>query len=90
MQITFDPAKNERNIHERGLSFEMAAEFNFESAVTTEDTRRDYGENRFRSFGFIGPDLYALVFTIHGESLRVISLRRINRRERALYEKAKS
>jgi uncharacterized DUF497 family protein len=68
----------------------MAAEFDFESAVTTQDTRQDYGEKRFRSFGFIGPELHALVFTVRGESLRVISLRRVNRRERALYEKTKS
>jgi uncharacterized DUF497 family protein len=26
MGITYDPAKNERNIRERGLSFEQAAE----------------------------------------------------------------
>jgi uncharacterized DUF497 family protein len=90
VEITFDPAKNERNIHERGLSFEMAAEFDFDTAVTVQDTRQDYGEKRFRSFGFIGPELHVLVFTVRGESLRVISLRRVNRRERALYEKSKS
>jgi uncharacterized DUF497 family protein len=27
MGITYDPAKNERNIRERGLSFERAADF---------------------------------------------------------------
>ena len=87
MEITFDPAKNERNIHERGLSFELAAEFDLESAVTTEDNRQEYGENRFRSLGFIGSELYALVFTVRGEALRIISLRKANRRERVLYER---
>lgn len=87
VEIAFDPAKNERNIRERGLSFEMAAEFDFESAFTTEDTRREYGESRFRSLGFIGPELYALVFTIRNEILRIISLRKANRRERGQYEK---
>ena len=86
MQVEFDPAKNERNIRERGLSFERAADFDFETAVTREDTRRDYGESRFRSLGFIGSELYALVFTIRGESLRIISLRKASRRERTLYE----
>ena len=87
MEITFDPAKNERNLRERGLSFELAAEFDFESAVTAEDNRQDYGENRFRSLGFIRSEPYALVFTVRGENLRIISLRKANRRERALYEK---
>ncbi len=87
VEITFDPEKNERNLRERGLSFELAAEFDFEAAVTTEDTRCDYGERRFRSFSFIGTELHALVFTVRGDAMRIISLRKANRRERARYEK---
>ncbi len=68
VEIAFDLEKNERNLRERGLSFELAAEFDFETAVTTEDTRCDYGERRFRSFGFIGPELHALVFTVRGDA----------------------
>lgn len=33
MLIEFDPAKNERNIAKRGLSFVRAAEFDFETAA---------------------------------------------------------
>jgi len=44
MKITFDPVKNERNIRERGLSFERAAEFDFETADFIIDDRKDYGE----------------------------------------------
>ena len=87
VEITFDAKKNARNIQERNLPFELAAEFDFESAVTTEDTRQDYGEQRFRSLGRIESELYALVFTTRGESIRIISLRKANRRERARYEK---
>ena len=87
MEIEFDAAKNARNIRERGISFEMAAEFDLEGALTMEDTRRDYGERRFRSLGFIGPALYALVFTVRGNKIRIISLRKANRKERARYEK---
>ena len=32
VEITFDPAKNDRNIRERGLSFERAMDFDFASA----------------------------------------------------------
>ena len=33
MEVTFDPAKNDRNIRERGLSFELVAYFDFETAL---------------------------------------------------------
>ena len=53
MEITYDPAKNERNIRERGLSFERAIDFDFETARRVEDTRRDYGERRFLAVGYL-------------------------------------
>ncbi len=88
MKIAFDPAKNERNITERGISFETAADFDFESALYLEDRRKDYGETRIRALGFIGDRLHALVFTMRGATLRVISLRKASRQEVVRYEKA--
>jgi len=91
VKISYDPAKNERNVRERGLSFERAAEFDFVAAVTVEDKRRDYGEIRYRSLGLIDDEVHALVFTFRDGSLRVISLRRANRKERRFYaEEAES
>jgi uncharacterized DUF497 family protein len=90
VEITFDPRKSERNLRERGLGFEMVTEFDFGSAVYSIDTRKNYGEVRTRALGFIGGTLYALVFTMRGSALRVISLRKANRKERSRYEKAKS
>ena len=46
MDITYDPAKNERNITERGLSLEHAGDFDFITALRSIDARRDYGEAR--------------------------------------------
>ena len=89
VEITFDPRKSERNLRERGLGFEMVANFDLRSAVYTTDTRKDYGEVRTRTLGFIGDTLYAMVFTMRGSALRVISLRKANRKERNRYEKAK-
>lgn len=88
MQIEYDPAKNERNIRERGLSFERAADFDFDRALYRLDDRGDYGERRIRALGYIGDYLYSLVYTMRGEVLRVISLRRANRREVRVYEEA--
>jgi uncharacterized DUF497 family protein len=81
VEITYDPAKNERNIAERGLSFERAAEWDFLGATTLIDDRRNYGEVRYRSFGLLDGRLHALVYTLTARGIRVISLRRANKRE---------
>lgn len=86
MPISFDPRKNERNIAERGLSFELVEELEWDSALVVEDVRRDYGERRFQALGLITGRLHALVFTPRAGRVHVISLRKANRRESRLYE----
>jgi uncharacterized protein (DUF4415 family) len=51
--ITFDAARNERNVRERGLSFERVAEFDFSTAQLERDLRRDYGEVRIVALGYL-------------------------------------
>ena len=81
MQISFDPAKSERNAAERGLPFELAVEFDFETALIWQDMRREYGEMRYVAIGRIGERLHVLCFTETDEGIRVISLRKANGRE---------
>lgn len=50
MKITFDPANHAANIRNRGLSFDLVDELDWASAVILEDSRKDYGERRFRVF----------------------------------------
>ena len=88
MEITYDPAKNLRNIAERGLSFDQVGEFDFETAVFTVDSRRNYGETRHRVLGFLDERLHALVFVETAKGIRVISFRKANRREVQWYEEA--
>ncbi len=86
MEIEFDSTKDEANIRTRGLSFERAGDFDFETAVVVVDTRRDYGEVRFRALGWLDDRLCALVFTRVTRGIRVISFRKANRREVKRYE----
>lgn len=86
MRFTFDPAKNARNIAERGLSFERAADLEWDSALTVEDTRRDYGELRLRVLALLHGRLHAVVVTPRQNELRVISFRKASRKEERLYE----
>ena len=88
MKIEFDPAKSEKNVRERGLSFLKAADFDFVTAVRVEDKRRDYKETRIVAYGFIGVRLYVLCFKPIRGGVRIISLRKANKREIKKYEEA--
>jgi uncharacterized protein len=81
MKIVYDVAKNERNVRERGLSFGLAGDLDWETALVLVDDRKDYGETRYRAFGMIGERLHAVAFTVVEDGIRVISLRKANRRE---------
>ena len=88
MRIEFDPAKNEANVRERGLSFEMAEGFDFGTAVVIRDLRKNYPEPRYYALGYVLQRLHALVFTPATGGIRVISFRKANAREGRKYEQA--
>jgi uncharacterized DUF497 family protein len=80
--FTADPAKNARNLAERDIDLIQGAKaFDFGTAVSAVDDRKDYGEVREVAAGFIGPRLHILVFTMRSETCLVISLRKANKRE---------
>ena len=88
MEIEFDPKKNERNLRERGLSFERAADFDFETAVTFTEIR--YGEIRYVSVGYLDKRLHLICYLETEEGIRVISFRKANEREARKYGKPKT
>ncbi len=90
MKIEFDPIKNNKNIEKHNISFDVAVEFDFESAFIWQDKRHDYRESRFCALGYINHRLYSLVFAPRGKAMRVISLRKANKREVKLYVKEKN
>lgn len=88
MMIDFDPAKNEKNIQERGLSFELVQYLDWDSAIVWHDDRKNYGEERNNALALMPMDgkLYAVTFTIRGDVVWIISFRRANKRERRKYD----
>ena len=90
MRVHFDPNKNERNVRERGLSFEQAAEFDFSSALVFVDERKDYGETRYVALGMLSARLHVLCFTETDDGIRVVSFRKANSREVARYAKVQA
>jgi uncharacterized DUF497 family protein len=63
VHFTFDPARNEKNKAERGLSFAVAAELDWGAALIVEDTRHDYGELRLRAPALLNGRLHTVVVT---------------------------
>ncbi|MBN2107973.1 MAG: BrnT family toxin [Deltaproteobacteria bacterium] len=86
MKIEFDPAKSEKNNRERALPFDLAGEFDWESAFYYEDSRADYGETRIIALGCIADRLHVLCFKPIAGGVRIISLRKANTREVRYYE----
>ena len=87
IEFEWDEAKNAANQAKHKCHFEAARAFDFSTALVVEDKRRDYDETRMIAVGYIGARLHVLVFTIRVLRIRVISLRKANKRERAHYEK---
>ena len=85
MGIAYDPTKNERNILERGLSFERAADFDFSTAIFITEVRK--GETRRVAVGYLDKRLHLLCYIPKPDGIRVISFRKTNKREAKLYDK---
>lgn len=92
MKISFDPHKDQKNLSERGISLAAAAFLDWDSWLGAEDVRHDYGETRYRGYAIMPKEqrLYCVVHTYREGLLRIISLRKANSREVALYEQAQN
>ena len=85
MRIEFDPNKDQSNRRKHGISLADAALIDFETMQAFPDARRAYGEDRFQGFGYIGSRLHVLAYTMRGDVMRAISLRKANPREAERY-----
>jgi uncharacterized DUF497 family protein len=81
MRITFDSAKRERTLAERGLDF-ADAEIVFEGVtLEMEDMRKDYGEERIICYGLLAGRMVVIGYTPRGADRHVFSMRKANERE---------
>lgn len=87
MNITFDPAKDAANLAKHGVSLALAAQLEWDSALTWTDVRRAYGEPRQCGIGYIELRLFFVSFVDRADARRVIGLRKANPREVKRYAK---
>jgi uncharacterized DUF497 family protein len=85
MSVEFDQNKQKKTLLERGLDFGRSAEIFAGVHFTGQDTLADYKEGRFITVGWLDDHLIVKVLRPRGEVRRIISLRKANDREKALY-----
>ena len=83
--IEFDEVKRAATLAARGLDMARAGEVFAGATLTIKDDRQDYGEDRFLTIGFLDAVMVVLVWTPRGGAYRIVSMRKANERERALY-----
>ena len=79
--IAFDPLKDAINRLQHGVSLELASEIVWKDVVFKIDGRRDYGEVREVGYVPLRGRTFCVVLTRRNNALRIISLRRANKRE---------
>jgi len=83
MSITFDSAKRDKTLAERGLDF-ADAEFVFAGiTIEIEDTRKNYGETRIICYGLLEGRMVVVGYTPRGADRHIFSMRKANEREQA-------
>jgi uncharacterized protein len=83
MEFEWDEAKRTADLAKH--DFANADQFEWTVATFVPDLRADYGEARFRAYAMMHGVLCSAAFTYRGAVLRLLGLRRANRRERRLY-----
>jgi uncharacterized DUF497 family protein len=86
MNYEWDEGKRAANLAKHGIDFNDAADFDWSTAIETVDDRYDYGETRWVALGNLKQRLHVIIYTLRDDSIRIISLRKANPRERQYYE----
>ena len=87
MKFEWDEEKNLKNIEKHGLSFEYASlVFNDEHRIEKYDDKHSQDENRYNVIGMVNEILFVVITYREGDTIRIISARRANKRERGEYE----
>lgn len=85
IRITFDPAKRDWTLRERGLDFAEADQVFAGVKLERPDERRDYGEVRMLTVGYLRERMVVVCWTPRGDARHVFSMRKANEREKAKY-----
>jgi uncharacterized DUF497 family protein len=82
----WDEDKRQANIAERGVDFRLAAQIFENPIIESEDTREEYGEQRFRALGHTGDEYFLVAYTWRGSTRRIISAWKVGEDGKKRYE----
>jgi len=86
MRYTHDVRKRAANLKKHGLDFSDAPTvIESDAALTFEDRRFDYGEQRFVTLGVLREKVVVIITAETDEEIRVISMRKAERNEEEIY-----
>ena len=85
MQFEWDENKRQANIEKHGIDFADAVKIFDGFTHTTQDTREDWGEERFVTTGLLDGIEISVINTPRDKRLRIISVRRARKTERKRY-----
>ena len=85
MLLTWDEAKRQATLAHRGLDFADAVKVFDGKKITLPDNRKDYGEPRFITAGWLDGEFTVLVWTPRDGGRRIISMRFGHADEEAWY-----
>jgi uncharacterized protein len=88
MEFEWDEAKRRANLVKHGIDFVRAKEIWRGDVLEVTSPQQHHGEPRRLAYGLIGERLVAVVFTLRGGRVRLISARRARLHERQAYQNA--
>ncbi len=83
--LVWDEAKRRLNLRKHGIDFADADRIFRGVTFTAEDTREDYGEQRFLTLGLLEDQVVSVTHTEQGEEIRIISIRKATKHEARFY-----
>ena len=83
--FVWDEAKRRLNLRKHGIDFADANRIFRGVTFTAEDTREDYGEQRFLTLGLLEDQVVSVAHTEQGEEIRIISIRKATKHEARFY-----
>jgi uncharacterized protein len=87
IEFEWDEAKSEQCLRDRGFAFAFVVSAFVDPGRRVEiDQRWQYGELRYRLYGRIDGRVFVVVYTMRGRTIRIISARKANARERRRYD----
>lgn len=86
MEFEWDTLKEKTNQRKHGISFvEAVPVFLDPFRIEHHDDREEHGEDRWRTVGLVNGFELVVVYTMRGESIRIISVRKAESYERRTY-----